>query len=278
MKHVNEEMPDVQKRRLETSSALASVVERSTQKDVKKRYPDMQAMLRDLEGALEVEIARAGGSESGEATAVLRSVPERRRRFLTRRRISVAGILLVLLAGGVAVAIALTTGDEGPSRQPGPGGTAQIQITGANDFDPTSDGGDDSEHPELVSRSIDGNPTGTEWTTETYQSGPVLSDAYGKDGVGIYVQTSKPVVAKDMVVQTTTPGWSGEVYAAASGPPNDLPGWGELVGAVDGANPQQTIPLHVSTPSRYYLLWITTLSQLDVGGYGVAISDINLTG
>src|SRR3954452_11008465 len=74
MKHVNEPMPDVQKRRPEISSALAAVVERSTAKDPKKRYADMTSCLADLEAALEVEVARAGGSH-GQATTVLGTVP-----------------------------------------------------------------------------------------------------------------------------------------------------------------------------------------------------------
>ena len=36
------------------------MIERSTAKDPKKRYPDMASMLADLEGALEVEVAGAG--------------------------------------------------------------------------------------------------------------------------------------------------------------------------------------------------------------------------
>ena len=74
MKHVNEKMPDVQKQRRDVSSALAAVVERATEKKPEKRYQDMNAMLADLENALEVEVARAGRS-TGEATTVLDSVP-----------------------------------------------------------------------------------------------------------------------------------------------------------------------------------------------------------
>src|SRR5919201_2441205 len=62
MKHVNEDMPDAQRRRPEVSSALAAVIERSTAKDPKKRYPDMSSCLADLETALEVEVARSGGA------------------------------------------------------------------------------------------------------------------------------------------------------------------------------------------------------------------------
>jgi tRNA A-37 threonylcarbamoyl transferase component Bud32 len=274
MKHVNEDMPDVQARRIETSAALASVVEHSTHKDTRKRYPNMAAMLSDLEQALEVEIARTGGSGTGEATAVLRSVPQRRRQLLTRRRISIAGILLVLLAAGAAVAIVALTGDAGPSHQPGPGGTSQVHLQGANDFDPLGDNLE--ENPSLVGLAVDGNPT-TYWRTETYTSGPVLQDAAGKDGVGIYVDAGSPVKATQMIVQSRTPGWSGEVYAASSGPPDNLAGWGDLIGSVDGASTKETVPLHPSAPARYYLLWITSLSQVS-DGYRVEIGEITLSG
>src|ERR671931_2714777 len=77
MKHVNEDMPDVQKRRPEVSSALAAVIERATAKDPKQRYPDMASCLADLETALEVEVARSGGAH-GQATSVLETVPKRK--------------------------------------------------------------------------------------------------------------------------------------------------------------------------------------------------------
>ncbi len=116
MKHVNEPMPNVQQARPEVSAALAAVIERSTQKDAKDRYADMMAMLRDLEGALDVEVSRAGGPSHGEATTVIESVPERRR-LLPGRRVSVAGILLVLAAAAAALLIAsLTGGDKGQAR------------------------------------------------------------------------------------------------------------------------------------------------------------------
>ncbi len=108
MKHVNEEMPDVQERCPGVSSALAAVIERSTEKEPKKRYPDMIAMLADLEGALEVEVAR-GGAAHGQATNVLDAIPARRR-LLTPRRASAAGVALVLAAVAAALLIAALTG------------------------------------------------------------------------------------------------------------------------------------------------------------------------
>ena len=40
MKHVREELPDVQLRRPEVSSALAAVLDRATAKDLDRRYAD----------------------------------------------------------------------------------------------------------------------------------------------------------------------------------------------------------------------------------------------
>jgi serine/threonine protein kinase len=263
MKHVNEEMPNVQIRRPETSAALAAVVERATTKDQSKRYADMGEMLADLEDALEVEVARAGGSGTGEATAVLRSVPERRRRVLTPRRISIAGILLVLAGGGVALAIAALTGEEGPSQQPSESGNEQVQLSDPQDFDPFGTSG---EHPEEVGNVVDGNPSGSAWTTETYE-GAVLN----KPGVGIFVDAGDSTEAAEIQIRTEEGGWDAEIYGAED-TPEDLDGWGAPIGTVTGASNTETITLDPGGPSRYYLVWFTALP--DSGS--VAVSDIRL--
>src|ERR671923_1658425 len=179
MKHVNEQMPDVQRRRPEASSALAAVVERATAKDPKKRYPDMASLLADLEGALEVEVARAGTSH-GEATSVLDAV--RARRLLTPRRMSAAGVVLVLAATVAALLIAALTGNNEPaSTGAAPQGTP-IRLADAQAFDPPP--GDREEHSSDVGLAIDSNPD-TSWTTETYQGSPSIQDDVGKSGVGL---------------------------------------------------------------------------------------------
>ena len=193
MKHVNEKIPDVQKRRRDVSSALAAVVERATEKKPEKRYDDMNAMLADLENALEVEVARAGRS-TGEATTVLDSVP-RRQRIVTSRRVSIAGILLVLAATAAALLIAGLSGDDASARRTGnrrrqrrrrP--ARRSSSTAAQDFDPE---GDNDEHAEEVKLAIDGIPN-TTWSTETYTAGPDIALA-GKSGVGLIVETAEPV-------------------------------------------------------------------------------------
>src|SRR4051812_26326190 len=86
MKHVREELPDLQLRRPEASSALAAVVDRATAKDLDRRYADDLELIADLEDVLAIEASRAGQA-TGEATAVLRTLsPDARRRLPPRLR------------------------------------------------------------------------------------------------------------------------------------------------------------------------------------------------
>ena len=84
MKHVREELPDVQLRRPEVSSALAAVVDRATAKDLDRRYGSDRELIADLEDVLAIETARSGQA-TGEATAVIRTLPARARRRLPLR-------------------------------------------------------------------------------------------------------------------------------------------------------------------------------------------------
>ena len=276
MKHVNEPLPDIQKRRPGVSAALASVVERATQKEPKKRYSDMGAMLADLEGALEVEIARSGGG-TGDTTSVLDAVPERNR-LLSSRTVSIAGILLVL--AGVLVALALVElGGEGEKRgadirEPqAPASGAEIEITAATDFDP---GGDDAEHSDEVNGAFDGSPESS-WSTETYTTAPAMVDN-GKEGVGLIVDAGEPVSARQIQLTTSDPGWGGEIYGAAEGPPEDLAGWGEPLQTFTASEEETTIELN-ENESQYYLIWITDLAENpnpETPGYFAAIGDVSL--
>ncbi|MEK6326734.1 MAG: protein kinase [Actinomycetota bacterium] len=270
MKHVNEEMPDVQERCPGVSAALAAVIERATAKEPKKRYPDMIAMLADLEGALEVEVAR-GGTAHGEATNVLDAIPARRR-LLTSRRASAAGVVLVLAAVAAALLIAALTGGDEPST----GGDApqggEIELVEAETFDPPP--GDEEEHDSELDLAIDANPD-TTWTTETYNTA-VIDDAVSKPGVGLVVDAGQPVTGRNLAIRSDVGGWSVEVYGAASGPPTTLQDWGSAIGGAPNMGTEQTVELNATSTSRYYLLWITKAAPTD-SGYGVAIGDVQLS-
>ena len=279
MKHVNDELPDIQRRRPGVSAALASVVERATQKEPKKRYPDIGAMLADLEGALEVEIARSGGG-TGDTTTVLDSVPTRER-LLSSRTVSIAGILLVL--AGVLVALALVElGGEGDQRgrdirEPAaPGSGAEIELDSAEDFDPE---GDDEEHADEVGLALDGDPAGTSWATETYSGpGPSMEADQGKAGVGLIVDAGETVDATQLQITTENPGWGGEVFGVADGPPADLAGWGEPIQTFTTSEEETTIELN-ENESRFYLIWITELTENpEDAGFFATVGDVKLFG
>ena len=84
MKHVREDMPDLQSRRPEASATLASVLDRMTDKDLARRYPDIAALVADLEEALAIEAARSGKLDR-RGDRVLRTLPARARRRLPFR-------------------------------------------------------------------------------------------------------------------------------------------------------------------------------------------------
>ncbi len=278
MKHVNEELPDVQRRRPEASAAVALVVERATAKNPDERYQTIAEMIDDLETALEVEAARAG-STTGEATSVLDAVPPPERKLSGRGRWSWAAILILLVVGGaalLAVQLISNGGFGGGGANKGKGGN--VAVSGATDYDPQGDGEEVGSKVELAA---DGDPTGTAWETEHYDSETFEGTKTGPDpGVGIYVTANSPATPTRMIVRTPTPGWDAQVFAAPAGPPSDLSGWDEPVGEVSEAEGTQEIDLDVRQPSTYFLLWFTKASPArdQEGRYQIEVSDIKLFG
>ena len=282
MKHVREDLPDLQARRPEASATLASVLDRMTDKDLRGRYPDVTALVADLEEALAIEAARSGRS-TGEATAVLRTLPASTRRrlpFRMRHPVPIIVVILVLAAGAAITAFTLKEGVERTQRGTGPGkieaepGNEVISLkrNAASDYDPM---GDDQEHAGEAPLALDREP-GTSWTTERYDGGVLTKADAGEDepGVGIYVDADPGVPANQIELQTPEPGWRAEIYAAPDGrAPEDLAGW-TRVG--DGQVRRENQRIDIDTggePYRYYLVWIT---ELPPGESRVSIAEIGL--
>jgi serine/threonine protein kinase len=269
MKHIGEELPDIQVVRPDISSATARVVEKATAKSPDDRYQTIPEMTGDLQGALEVEAIRAGGT-SGEATSVLDAVPPARRQLPDKRsRPWPAIILLVgamLLAAGSAYVISqgntpVAGGGGGPTSS-----ANEIEIAGATDFDPI---GGDGEHPEETGLAFDADTRGTAWTTETYRE-----PTFGKDGVGLIIDVGSPVKASSIEVTTQNPGWSMEVYGATDGPPETLEDW-TLLGGNSDIGEIERVDLIQPRRYRYYLIWATEPTNLKTG-YGASISNVRV--
>jgi len=210
---------------------------------------------------------------------VLDAVPPPKRKLSDRGRWSWAAILLLLLVGGGALlAVQLISGGGfgGGGANKGKGG--EVTLSGATDYDPQGDGEEIGSKVELV---VDGDPTGTAWETEHYDSDDFAGTKTGPNaGVGIYVTASSPTQPRKMIVRSPTPGWDAQVYAAASGPPAEVSEWGEPVGIAVDASATEEIDLTVPAPAKYFLLWFNKASEArdQPGRYQVEISDIELLG
>jgi serine/threonine-protein kinase len=261
MKHVREDLPDVRMRRPEISTALAAVVDHATAKDLDRRYQNAEALAADLEDVLAIETARAGQA-TGEATTVLRTLPGSARRRLPWRaripRLAVVALLLLTAAAIVAAVLLARDNTERGIKPPGvkpqaPGlQVVALRSKAAHDYDPF---GGDGEHSEETSAAIDDDSKST-WSTESYEAATL-----NKPGVGLYVDAAPGVAAKRMELRTTTPGWSGAVYAAEDGPPKEFddPGWTKVASLHDVKRSQQISLDTAGKEFRYYLVWITDL-------------------
>ncbi len=281
MKHVREEIPDVQISRPEVSAATAAVVERASAKDLHRRYPDMASMIADMEEALAIETARSGQS-TGEVTAVLRTLPAPTRRMLpwrvrhpVRWAISL-GLLLAIVAVALVAAAGHTHSGTGvaPDVHSTVGSTPVVLAQkAASSYNPFGTG---PEHADAVSNVIDGDIS-TSWSTEHYRE-----DKLDKPGLGVALDSAPGVAASAIEIQTPSPGFSASVYASTgfdSTPPTDgsrsltALGWTQLA-PTRTIDSRSTIAIN---PRRlvylYYLVWITELAP---GSETAQISEITL--
>jgi eukaryotic-like serine/threonine-protein kinase len=266
MKHVREDMPDLQTRRPEASATLASVLDRMTDKDLRRRYLDVPALVADLEEALAIEAARSGRS-TGEATAVLRTLPPSARRrlpFRMRHPVPVLTAVLLLAVGVAMLVLLLKEGVDRTQRGTGagdieaPAGEEIVSVASAaaDDYDPAGDG---EEHPERANLVVDRDPD-TRWVTESYSSG---IEGAGKAGVGIYVDAKPGVEAVRMEIQSPGAGWQTEIFGATGNrvPDSIDDGWNRLGGGTVRSDHQRFRLAASGERYRYYLVWITALPE-----------------
>jgi serine/threonine-protein kinase len=275
MKHVREPMPDVQLARPEVSANTAAIVDHATAKEMRNRYQSIDQMLVDLEGALALEATRAGQT-GGEATTVLRALPQERFRVPWRLRFPRrAAALTALITAVVAVALVLvlsrTHETKSPSAPPAqPKGTPapvalKLAPNAASDYDPL---GDQGEHHADTAKAIDHNVI-TAWTTETYDSGIPQTKA----GVGLYVDTRNPIAAQRLDIISKDPGYQARVLAAAGEfPPPKIEAWTPVSQPVTVGSVTH-IPIDTHGKSyRFYLLWITRIDA----GRSAGINELTL--
>ncbi len=267
MRHVREQVPDVQARRGEVSAATAAVVERATAINLEARYASAAAMIADLEEALAIEAARAGQA-TGEVTSVLRTLPRSSRRRLPWRMRHPArwAVSLALVGAIVAPVLVLIIGNTHRGVAPNVRAehglhAVRLSQTAAHSYNPFGTG---PENEDEVSKVTDGE-VATTWSTEHY-----IEDRFaGKPGVGLYLDAAPGVKARAVEIQTPTPGFAAEIYASNDFKQN-LPygdttplaqrGWMRLAPArTIGTRTMITLSNPTGTRYRYYLVWLVSL-------------------
>jgi serine/threonine-protein kinase len=270
MRHVREDVPDVQLLRPEVSAATAAVVDRATAKDLRQRYPDAAAMVADLEEALAIEASRSGQA-TGEVTSVLQTLPgSARRRLPWRMRSPVRWVAsLALLVAIVVIALVLIAGSTHrgtgvPQGVQAGGGLEPVHLsqTAAHSYNPFGTG---PENPNRVQNVVDSDPN-TSWSTETYYEGSLKKS--GGVGTGVYLDAAPGVVARAVEVQTSTPGFAVQVYGATHEPrslpygdstPLSARGWQGPLAAAAAVADKETIHFAGARQFRFYLFWLTSL-------------------
>ena len=254
-RHVEETPPDLRQVRPDVPPRLARVVARALEKAPERRFASMAELGAALRGSVSPE-------PDGDATLVIRRRREAPARHAGRRWAVAAGAAAALALAG-ALALLSIHGISVPHLSPPAADATGTPLTAVAAYDPPP--GDGVEDDAALARATDGDPA-TLWATEWY-----ATDRFGglKPGVGIVAAASAPVELSSLTVRSDTPGYTAVVEAGDSehGP-------FARVSSPQTAGPTATFSLHLASPARYYLLWITGLPPETTPRYHVDVGEI----
>jgi putative peptidoglycan lipid II flippase len=200
----------------------------------------------------------------------------------TRRR---KGLLVGLIVGGAILVVALLVlawALKGLFGEVGVGTTINAPAIGANSATPgaspsvtdvkpiratvfSPEGGADS--PGSAGLAIDGNPS-TAWATDTYSDGVPFPGF--KNGVGLMLQLSEPTKLSAVNVNLSSTGTKIQIRSATTDSPASLDDTTKLTDPTAVQPGQNRIPVTMSAPTSFVLVWIATLGSTD----GASRSDI----
>jgi len=190
--------------------------------------------------------------------------------------IGVAAVLFVALVLGFNHFNAGTTDGAGPSSPRATASAGGEPITGltADDYDPPSQGGDGSEHPESAPLAVDGK-IATTWETSTYSQD--VGPGGIKSGVGLVVDLGDTYDVS--TVRVVLNGTGTTVQVSVSGtkpgatPPPPLAKY--TLDAASGSYAFDFDPGEAT--GRYVTLWLTSLGQ-ESDGWRSEIAEVTATG
>ncbi len=265
LRHVNEQPPSVLERRPDVPLRLVAAVDHALAKDPDDRFSSMAELVDELEACL----AELGEEPDGDMTMIVpgslvrAKKPERKRELSRRRRVWPLALAVAAIAAASAGAFALISRSDDPDRKTTPTRTPKpVELTGLTAYDPEGDG---SEHNGEAVEASDGDPLSS-WTTETYSD----FDAT-KTGVGLILDTGRPIALTEVTIATDTPGFKARIRAGD---------------ALDGRFTFRSAELEVRAPStkieirkglafRYWVVWIT---ELGAGHDNAHVNEVSAKG
>ena len=269
MMHIKDPPPPLRSIKAGVPRQLEAAIMRSLEKDPADRFQTAEEFAAALDAA-------GGGSAFPLPLRDTATVLERPSAGDSRSRGDTGWIVRVVVAIaltiGLALLVASLVDEDGdgsrPDRAAGGGPVRAgdpLEVSSVSDFDPH---GGDGEHPDEAPNAADGDAS-TAWTTQTY-SAPL--EAQGKPGVGLLFDLGGEVEV-DRVSIAASPGMVLELRASDSAGPDE--GAFEEV-ARRSETPERFELTLDGTTGRYWLLWITTLSES--GGGTASIYEVEFSG
>ena len=112
------------------------------------------------------------------------------------------------------------------------------------------------------------------WQTDEYRGGPRFGNL--KPGLGLMFTLDRDATLTEAVIRTPTPGLQVQIRTADD--PRAPFEATTQVGAATLDNETTTIPIAGAGPSRYVMVWLTSLPRNDSGRYQGSVAQVTLTG
>ena len=231
---------------------ISALVERLLSKDPAERPSGFEVIIEEL-------LPWTGDDE---ITQTLPVKPRLDSRLVFKAAAGIAAALAVsavfLMAGRKPLEKPSTAGKKIESR------LVHLNPVSITDFDPEGNG---AERSDEVAFAADSNPQ-TAWHTEGY-----ANENFGnlKKGVGLLADFGGKRSVREIEITSLSPGWSAEIKGS-----NDARVWSTLSKT---QNAPVDYTFKVKGEYRYYLLWITKLTEVPGWqGFRVGIGEIDFRG
>ncbi|MFT4187511.1 MAG: protein kinase [Aeromicrobium sp.] len=182
--------------------------------------------------------------------------------------------ILALVVVIAAVAVLQHSSDDADPITQTSGEVHPLTFDSITDFDPHGDG---RESPQKLSFVTDGDPE-TAWTTSTYRSRADLGGL--KDGVGLLIDLGATRQIDSVRLNLIGSPTSLQIFTAppgTDGAPEDLSRL-TSVASVESAGTDVTVSVPQTTMTRYVVVWLTSLPQVDTGEFRAEIAELRIDG